>query len=64
MKTRCICSTNSKEDLQKMINEYFYSQNYVITEDNQVYNTKNEKYLDDYIVQVRKSRWSFRIKEV
>lgn len=60
MKTKCILATNNKEDLQKMINQYFYSENYIITEDNRVYNRKTEKYLDDFIIQEKKSRWSFR----
>lgn len=60
MKTKCVLATNSKEDLQKMINQYFYSENYIITEDNRVYNRKTEKYLDDFIIQEKKSRWSFR----
>lgn len=65
MKTKCILATNNKEDLQKMINQYFYSENYIITEDNRVYNRKTEKYLDDFIIQEKKSRWSFRrIEEV
>lgn len=60
MKTKCVLSTNSKEDLEKMINQYFYSENYIITEDNRVYNRKTEKYLDNFIIQEKKSRWSFR----
>lgn len=60
MKTVMRFSTGSKADLEKMINEYFYSENYVITEDNRVYNSKLDKYLDDYIIQEKKSRWSFR----
>lgn len=60
MKTKSICSATSKEDLEKMINEYYYSENYVITEDCRVYNRKTEKYLDNFIVQEKKLRWSFR----
>lgn len=60
MKTKCVLSTNNKEDLEKMINQYFYSENYIITEDNRVYNRKTEKYLDSFIIQEKKSRWSFR----
>jgi hypothetical protein len=60
MKTVIRFSTGSKSDLEKMINEYFYSENYVITDDNRVYNSKLDKYLDDYIIQKKKSRWSFR----
>ena len=60
MKTSCICSTATKADLEKMINEYFYSENYVTTDDNRVYNNKLNKHLDGYIIQEKKSRWSFR----
>ena len=60
MKTVMRFSTGSKADLEKMINEYFYSENYVITDDNRVYNSKLGKYLDDYIIQEKKPRWSFR----
>ena len=60
MKTSCICSAPTKADLEKQINNYFLSENYVITDDNRVYNSKMDKYLDDYIIQEKKSRWSFR----
>ena len=60
MKTICVLGANSKEGLENMINEYFYSENYVITDDNRIYNRKTMKYLDGYIVQERKLRWSFR----
>lgn len=60
MKTIMRFTAGSKADLEKMINEYFYSENYVITDDNRVYNSKLDKYLVDYIIQEKKSRWSFR----
>lgn len=60
MKTYCICSAPTKTDLEKLINKYFCSTNYVITDDNKLYNTKMEKYFDRYIIQEKKSRWSFR----
>ena len=65
MKTYCICSASTKSDLEKLINNYFLSKNYVITEDNRVYNTKTEKYFssETYIVVERKNRWSFRRSE-
>lgn len=60
-KTTLIYSTpNGKSDLEKMINEYFYSENYIITEDNRIYNKKLDKYLTKYIVQEKKGRWQFR----
>lgn len=62
MKTSCICSAPTKADLEKQINNYFLSENYVITDDNRVYNTKTEKYWssDSVIVVERKGRWQFR----
>ena len=44
MSTTKIASSPTKERLQKLINEFYYSQNYIITDDNKVYNTKLQKY--------------------
>ena len=62
MKTSCICSAPTKADLEKLINNYFLSENYVITDDNRVYNTKTEKYWssDAAIVVEKKGQWQFR----
>ena len=62
MKTSCICSAPTKADLEKQINAYFLSENYVITNDNMVYNTKTEKYWNpnSAIVVEKKGRWQFR----
>ena len=62
MKTYCICSAPTKADLEKMINKYFFSENYVITEDNKVYNTKTERYYpaESAVVVEKKGRWQFR----
>ena len=38
-----IASAGTKEELEKMINEYYFSKNYVITDQNEVYNTVKEK---------------------
>ena len=45
--------------LEKMINEYYFSTNYIITENNDVYNTKKECTLDTVKVEVKKNRWRF-----
>ena len=37
-----IASAITKEELEKMINEYYFSNNYIITEDNKIYNMKKE----------------------
>lgn len=52
-------SAGSKEDLEKMINEYFYSTNFRITDDGKIYNIKNQKFLDGYRVIQKRGRWRF-----
>ena len=59
MKGKVVLSTGSREDLQKMINEYFYSTSYVILDDMTVYNTVKQATLENYIVRENKSRWQF-----
>lgn len=58
MKRKVLLSCGTKEDLQKMINEYYYSTNYIITDDNRAYNTKLDKYLDN-IIEFKRNRWYF-----
>ena len=55
--SKCIFSAGSKEDLTAMINEYYYSKNYIITEDNRIYNTTKEKYMDVLKVVFKRNRW-------
>lgn len=40
-----IASSNTKEELLKLINQYYYSTNCIITEANEVVNTKLNKTL-------------------
>jgi hypothetical protein len=54
-----ICSAGSKADLEQMINEYYYSTNYKITDNNEVYNTKKDVTLDSVAVEVKRNRWRF-----
>lgn len=54
---KCVFSAGSKEDLTAMINEYYYSKNYIITEDNRIYNTSKEKYIDNMKVVCKRNRW-------
>lgn len=54
-----LASAGSKEVLEKMINEYYFSNNYVITDDNKIYNTKKKTYLSDVCVVVKRNRWRF-----
>ena len=62
MKSKCLISSLSKEELQKQINKFYYSENYIITDDNRVYNTKLEKYLDNnkLIITAKNDRWQLR----
>ena len=57
MKTKTVMSAGSKEDLAAMINEYYYSKNYIITDDNRIYNTAKEKFLDGMKVVFKRNRW-------
>lgn len=59
---KLICSAGTKEDLEKMINQYYYSSNYQIMEDNSVYNKKTDKTLDNVKVVQKCGRWRFEIK--
>lgn len=53
-----ITSASSKEELQKKINEHYYSvNNYIITDDNRVYNKQRKYILDNVKIQVRRNRW-------
>lgn len=62
MSEKCICligSAGSKEDLEKMINEYYYSTNYRITDDGKIYNIKTQKLLEGVRVIQKRGRWRF-----
>ena len=43
-----ITKIEKKDNLVKLINEFYCSKNYVITEDNKVYNTKLDRFIDTY----------------
>lgn len=48
-----IAQSATKENLLKIINDYYMSQSYIITEDNKVFNTKLNKELG-YIKPLKK----------
>ena len=54
-----IASAITKEELEKIINEYYFSNNYIITEDNKIYNMKKEIYLESVQVTFKRNRWRF-----
>lgn len=53
-------SAPNKDKLQELINNYFYSKFYVITDDNKVFNTTKNDYLD-YHYQIRISRGRYQL---
>lgn len=57
--SQLIASAGSKKDLEEVINKYYFSTNYIITENNQVYNTKKKSVLDNVKVEVKRNRWRF-----
>lgn len=56
MKKKCIFTATSKQNLEKLINQFFYSENYYIDEQNQIRNKKTN-FQTDWIVEVKDGRW-------
>jgi hypothetical protein len=52
-------SAPDKAGIEKLINEYFYSTNYVVTDDKQIHNPVAGKFLDNFTVSVKRGRWIF-----
>lgn len=50
-------SASSKEALEKLINEYFFSKEYYIDESLKIKNDKLGRTLDKYYIKVTKNRW-------
>jgi len=61
--TNLIASAPTKEKLEDMINRFFYSEYWIITEDNRLYNTKLNRYGDNFLIVNKKGRWRFERKE-
>lgn len=59
MNNNFIASAESKEELENMINKYYFSTHYIITENSEVYNTKKECILNGVKVELKKNRWRF-----
>ena len=57
-----LATSPSKKRLLQLINEYFCTNNCIITDDNKVFNTKLNRVLDGYkIIQV-KNRFRFELE--
>lgn len=61
MKSNLVCSAGTREQLQEMINRYFYSDAYSILDDLTVYNSRTGKTLDSYTVRFARGRWRFEL---
>jgi len=59
VKENLIGSASTKEELQSLINGWYFSENYIITDDYKVFNTKLNKYMDDVQVLYKRKRWRF-----
>ena len=59
MKTYLIGSAGSKESLEKIINNYLFSTNWIIKDNLDLYNTKLEKISSCYRIIQKKNRWRF-----
>ena len=59
MKARLVGTSSTKEGLEKIINEYLYSTNWIIKENLDLYNTKLEKVSSNYRIVQKKNRWRF-----
>lgn len=62
MKTKVIMSTNNKDDLEKMLNKYYYSEDYYITDNLEIKN--NIKAYNGFLkVRVKKGRYQIYKEE-
>ena len=62
MKTRVIMSTNNKADLEKMLNKYYYSEDYYITDNLEIKN--NIKAYNGFLkVRIKKGRYQIYKEE-
>ena len=58
MKT-LFASAGSKNKLQKMIDDFYYSENWIIDEEHNLFNTKLNKFANGVKVENKGNRWKF-----
>lgn len=61
---KCVMSAPTKEELIKMINEYFHSASYIITDDDLIYNTKTKRSLDCLYLEKRNRHCVYSVEEI
>ena len=57
-----LATSPTKKRLLQLINEYFYTNNCIITDDNKVFNTKLNRILDGYKIIEVKNRFRFELE--
>ena len=58
MKT-LLASAGSKNKLQKMINDFYFSDSWIIDAENKLFNTKQNKFASGVRVENKGKRWRF-----
>ena len=56
-----ICSSPTKEKLLILIHEFYRSKHYIITDDNKVYNTYLNMFIDNGIIEFKNNKYYYRI---
>jgi hypothetical protein len=54
-----LASAGNKNKLQKMINDFYYSENWIIDEENKIFNTEQNKFASGVKVEKKGKRWRF-----
>lgn len=62
MAKKLLASAGSKEGLEKMINEFWFTDNrFIITDDNKIHDTKKDEFVDSCKVVRKQNRWRFEM---
>ena len=56
-----ICESPTKEKLLILIREFYRSKHYIITDDNKVYNTYLNMFIDNGIIEFKNNKYYYRI---
>ena len=54
-----IATSATEDEITKLVNEYFYTTNCTITDDNKIFNSKLDKIVDGFDITIKRGRWIF-----
>lgn len=54
-----LATAGSKENIQKIVNQYFYTNNYIINDNNNIIHLQTGECLDNFKIELKKGRWIF-----